>query len=107
MLAAAAARRLILLDGFATGVAALVACRLRPAVRDYLIAGHRSSEPAHDRVLTELGLEPLLDLRLRLGEGSGAALALPLVRLAARLHRDMGRFDESGVDRTGSSAPNS
>jgi nicotinate-nucleotide--dimethylbenzimidazole phosphoribosyltransferase len=102
MLAAAAARRLILLDGFATGVAALVACRLRPAVRDYLVAGHRSSEPAHDHVLTELGLEPLLDLRLRLGEGSGAALALPLVGLAACLHRDMGRFDESGVDRAAS-----
>ncbi len=99
MLAAAAARRLILLDGFATGVAALVACRLQPALRDYLIAGHRSSEPAHAHVLTELGLEPLLDLRLRLGEGSGAALALPLLGLAARLHSEMGRFDETGVER--------
>jgi len=99
MLAAAGARRLILLDGFATGVAALVACRLQPAVRDYLIAGHRSAEPAHAHVLTELGLEPLLDLRLRLGEGSGAAMALPLIRLAARLHAEMGRFDETGVER--------
>lgn len=99
MVAAAAARRLIVLDGFATGVAALVACRLRPAIRDYLVAGHRSAEPAHDHVLTELGLEPLLDLRLRLGEASGAALALPLIGLAARLHREMGRFDSSGVDR--------
>jgi nicotinate-nucleotide--dimethylbenzimidazole phosphoribosyltransferase len=99
MLAAAAARRLILLDGFATGVAALVACRLQPALRDYLIAGHRSAEPAHAHVLTELGLEPLLDLRLRLGEGSGAALALPLIGLAARLHAEMGRFDETGVER--------
>jgi nicotinate-nucleotide--dimethylbenzimidazole phosphoribosyltransferase len=99
MLAGAASRRLILLDGFATGVAALVACRLQPAVRDYLIAGHRSAEPAHARVLTELGLEPLLDLRLRLGEGSGAALALPLLGLAARLHAEMGRFDETGVER--------
>jgi nicotinate-nucleotide--dimethylbenzimidazole phosphoribosyltransferase len=99
MLAAAASRRLILLDGFATGVAALVACRLQPAVRDYLIAGHRSAEPAHAHVLTELGLEPLLDLRLRLGEGSGAALALPLIGLAARLHAEMGRFDETGIER--------
>jgi nicotinate-nucleotide--dimethylbenzimidazole phosphoribosyltransferase len=99
MVAAAAARRLILLDGFATGVAALVACRLQPALRDYLIAGHRSAEPAHAHVLTELGLEPLLDLRLRLGEGSGAALALPLIGLAARLHAEMGRFDETGVER--------
>lgn len=99
MLAAAAARRLILLDGFAAGVAALVACRLQPALRDYLVAGHLSAEPAHGRVLTELGLEPLLDLRLRLGEGSGAALALPLIGLAARLHAEMRRFDESGVER--------
>jgi nicotinate-nucleotide--dimethylbenzimidazole phosphoribosyltransferase len=99
LLAAAAARRPILLDGFATGVAALAACRLQPALRDYLIAGHRSAEPAHNRVLTELGLEPLLDLRLRLGEGSGAALALPLIGLAARLHTEMRRLDEAGVDR--------
>lgn len=99
LLAAAAARRPILLDGFATGVAALAACRLQPALRDYLIAGHRSAEPAHNHVLTELGLEPLLDLRLRLGEASGAALALPLIGLAARLHAEMRRFDEAGVDR--------
>jgi nicotinate-nucleotide--dimethylbenzimidazole phosphoribosyltransferase len=100
LLAAAAARRPVLLDGFATGVAALTACRLQPALRDYLIAGHRSAEPAHNHVLTELGLEPLLDLRLRLGEASGAALALPLIGLAARLHTEMRRFDEAGVDRT-------
>ena len=99
ILACAARRRVVLLDGFTTGVAALVACRLQPAVRDYLVAGHRSAEPAHAIVLTELGLEPLLDLRMRLGEGSGAGLALPLLRLGARLHRDMGRFDEAGVDR--------
>jgi len=99
MLAAAAARRPILLDGFATGVAALAACRLQPAVRDYLLAGHRSAEPAHDRVLTELGLEPLLDLRLRLGEGSGAALAVPLISLSARLHAEMQRFEQAAVDR--------
>jgi len=99
MLAAAAARRPILLDGFAAGVAALATCRLQPAVRDYLLAGHRSAEPAHAHVLTELGLEPLLDLRLRLGEGSGAALAVPLISLAARLHARMQRFDEAAVDR--------
>jgi nicotinate-nucleotide--dimethylbenzimidazole phosphoribosyltransferase len=99
MLAAAAKRRLILLDGFAVGVAALAACRLEPALRDYLIAGHRSAEPAHARVLTELGLEPLLDLRLRLGEASGAALAVPLIGLVARVHAEMSRFDEAGVSR--------
>ena len=101
ILAAAAMRRLILLDGFATGVAALAATRLQPAVRDYLVAGHRSAEPAHNEVLTELGLEPLLDLRLRLGEASGAALSLPLVQLAAQLHTNMRRFDETGVESAG------
>ncbi len=98
MLAAAGRRRPIVLDGFAAGVAALLACRLVPALRDYLIAGHRSAEPAHQHVLTELGLEPLLDLRLRLGEASGAALAVPLIVLAARVHSEMRRFDEAGVD---------
>jgi nicotinate-nucleotide--dimethylbenzimidazole phosphoribosyltransferase len=97
--ALAEARRIVLLDGFAAGVAALVAARLTPAVRDHLVAGHRSAEPAHGAVLRELGLEPLLDLRLRLGEASGAALALPLLGLAAGLHRQMRRFDEAGVER--------
>lgn len=99
LLGAAAARRPVLLDGFATGVVALAAYRTVPALRDYLIAGHRSAEPAHARVLVELGLEPLLDLRLRLGEASGAALALPLVGLAGRLHAEMARFDEANVER--------
>jgi nicotinate-nucleotide--dimethylbenzimidazole phosphoribosyltransferase len=100
LLAAANARRPVLLDGFATAVAALAACRLEPALRDYLIAGHHSAEPAHGHVLTELGLEPLLDLRLRLGEASGGALALPLIGLAARLHSEMRRFDEATVERS-------
>jgi nicotinate-nucleotide--dimethylbenzimidazole phosphoribosyltransferase len=98
MLAAARNRTPILLDGFAVGVAALAANRQEPALRDYLIAGHRSAEPAHQYVLTELGLEPLLDLRLRLGEASGAALALPLIGLAATVHAQMGTFADSGVD---------
>jgi nicotinate-nucleotide--dimethylbenzimidazole phosphoribosyltransferase len=106
LLAAAQARRPVVLDGLATSVAALVATRLEPAVRDYLIAGHRGSEPAHQLVLAELGLEPLLDLRLRLGEASGAALALPLIGLAARLHAEMHRFDDAGVDRAPQPAGN-
>ncbi len=101
LLGAADARRPVVLDGFATAVAALVACRLEAALRDYLIAGHRSAEPAHGHVLTELGLEPLLDLRLRLGEASGGALALPLITLAARLHSEMRRFDETAVESSG------
>ena len=97
MLGAASQRRMILLDGYAVGVAALCACRLEPALRDYLFAGHLSAEPAHSHVLTELGLEPLLDLRLRLGEASGAALAVPLIGLIAQLHHQMSRFDDAGV----------
>jgi nicotinate-nucleotide--dimethylbenzimidazole phosphoribosyltransferase len=100
LLAAASHRRPVILDGFAVGVAALTAYRIQPMIRDYLIAGHRSAEPAHTHVLTELGLEPVLDLRLRLGEASGAALALPLITLAAKLHHNMRRFDQAGVDRS-------
>ena len=99
LLAAAAARCPVVLDGFATAVVAVSVCRLVPAVRDYLIAGHRSAEPAHQQALAELGLEPLLDLRLRLGEASGAALAVPVIGLTARLHHEMQRFDEADVER--------
>ncbi len=99
MLAAAADRTPVLLDGFAVGVVALAATRHRPTLRDYLFAGHRSAEPAHARVLTELGLEPLLDLRMRLGEASGAALALPLIGLAGAVHAGTASFDDAGVDR--------
>jgi nicotinate-nucleotide--dimethylbenzimidazole phosphoribosyltransferase len=89
----------VVLDGYATGVAALAAVGLEPTAAEVLIAGHRSAEPGHDVVLAELGLEPLLDLRLRLGEASGALLALPIVAAAGALHRDMATFEEAGVDR--------
>ena len=89
----------VILDGYAVGAAALAATRIAPAVGEALIASHRSAEPGHDLVLTELGLEPLLDLRLRLGEASGALLALPIIEAAGALHREMGTFDESHVDR--------
>jgi nicotinate-nucleotide--dimethylbenzimidazole phosphoribosyltransferase len=94
----ASARRLpALLDGFITGAAALVAARLCPAVSGSLIAATRSPEPGHALVLRALGLEPLLDLRLRLGEGTGAALALPLLRAAVAVLTDMATFDGAGV----------
>jgi nicotinate-nucleotide--dimethylbenzimidazole phosphoribosyltransferase len=99
MLAAASDRVPVLLDGFAVGVVALAATRHRPTLRDYLFAGHRSAEPAHAAVLTELGLEPLLDLRLRLGEASGAALSLGLIGLVGAVHAEMASFDAAGVDR--------
>jgi nicotinate-nucleotide--dimethylbenzimidazole phosphoribosyltransferase len=96
---AAAGRGLpVILDGYAVGTAALAAVQIDPAVAEVLIAGHRSAEPGHAVVLAELGLEPLLDLRLRLGEASGAVLALPLIEAAGALHRRMGTFAEAGVD---------
>ena len=103
--AAAEAVRLrlpVVLDGYAATVAALAAVRLDAAVIEVLIAGHRSAEPGHGLALDELGLEPLLDLRLRLGEASGALIALPLIEAAGALHRGMATFEESGVARDAS-----
>jgi nicotinate-nucleotide--dimethylbenzimidazole phosphoribosyltransferase len=91
----------VVLDGYAVSAAALAAVRLDRTVRETLFASHCSAEPGHALVLTELGLEPLLDLRLRLGEASGALLALPLIAAAGALHREMGTFEESGVERAG------
>jgi nicotinate-nucleotide--dimethylbenzimidazole phosphoribosyltransferase len=82
---------LVVLDGLATGVAALVAISLVPAVAQFLVAGQRSREPGHSRVLDALGLEPLIDLRLRAGEGVGAALAVSMLRTALALRRDTAR----------------
>jgi nicotinate-nucleotide--dimethylbenzimidazole phosphoribosyltransferase len=95
--AAAAQRLLIVLDGFISTVAGLIAARLEPNVRGYLVAGHRSVEVGHRRILEALDLVPLLDLGMRLGEGSGAALALNLVGCAADIMRDMATFDSAGV----------
>ena len=89
----------VILDGFATTTAALAAVGLAPEAADVLVASHRSAEPGHDLVLSELGLEPLLDLRLRLGEASGALVALPVIEAAGRLHREMATFEEAGVAR--------
>jgi nicotinate-nucleotide--dimethylbenzimidazole phosphoribosyltransferase len=89
----------VVLDGYAVAVAALAAVRIDPAVSETLIAGHRSAEPGHALVLGELGLEPLLDLRLRLGEASGALLALPILAAAGALHSEMATFEEAGVER--------
>ena len=99
MIGGAAARVPIVLDGLIVGAAALLAITLSPAVRPYLIASHRSVEPGHRVVLELLELQPLMDLGLRLGEGSGAAVALHLIRLACRLPREMATFDEAGVSR--------
>ena len=100
-LGCAANRTAVLLDGFITSAAALAAARIEPAVVDVLIASHRSPEPGHAFVLHALGLEPLLDLDLRLGEGSGAALALPLLRAALAILEEMATFDDAGVTDSG------
>ena len=93
-LGAASWRVPVLLDGYISTAAALVAAKLDPAVREYFIASHRSGEPGHNLALQWLALEPLLDLGLRLGEGSGAALAIPIVRAAAATLRLMATFDD-------------
>ncbi len=97
VLGAAAARVPVLLDGVIAGSAALVAAALCPPALEYAMAGHTSAEPGHGIALRHLGLRPLLRLDLRLGEGTGALLALPLVAAAARALRDVATFDSAGV----------
>lgn len=97
MLGAAAARRPLLLDGFISGAAALIAYKLCPAARDYFIASHVSAERGHAAVLQFLGLKPVLDLGMRLGEGTGAALAMMIVEAAARCLAEMATFSEAEV----------
>lgn len=104
VLAAAADNRVIVVDGFITGAAVLVAARLQPAVLQRCVFAHRSAERAHERMLTVLGAVPLLDLGLRLGEGSGAALAFPLLQSACRILAEMASFASAGVSQaTGAS----
>jgi len=97
MLGAAAQGVPVLLDGFITGAAALVGVQLAPRLRDYLIAAHVSVERGHHVALAQLGLQPLLDLQMRLGEGTGAALAMPIVVAACNILNEMATFAEAGV----------
>lgn len=97
ILAGAAQRTPVLIDGFISGAAALVACRLAPKAKGYLIASHQSVEKGHAHVLKHLELEPLLNLRLRLGEGTGAALAMPIVEAACKILDEMATFAQAGV----------
>ena len=87
----------VMLDGYISTAAALAAVAMEPAVADWMLASHRSAEAGHRIALEKLNLEPLLDLRLRLGEGTGAALTLPIVRAALALHAKMATFGEAGV----------
>ena len=97
ILAAASRRWPVVLDGLASGASALLACRLAPQARDHLMASHLSTEPGHRAAREHLGLTPLLDLKMRLGEGTGAALGLFLLEAACRLHREMATFASAGV----------
>lgn len=87
----------VLVDGFIVSAAALIAVNQQPGVRDWLLFGHRSAEPGHNAVLEALDASPLLDLGMRLGEGSGAAVAVPLLRSACALHNQMASFADAGV----------
>jgi nicotinate-nucleotide--dimethylbenzimidazole phosphoribosyltransferase len=97
LLGAAAARRPLLLDGLIATAGALVAVRLVPAAKDFLIAAHRSVEPGHQIMLDHLGLSPLLRFNMRLGEGTGAALGLGLLEAGLKIYTEMATFAEAGV----------
>jgi nicotinate-nucleotide--dimethylbenzimidazole phosphoribosyltransferase len=87
----------MVVDGFITTASALVAVRLNPAVREWMLFGHQSAEYGHQRLLQELNANPLLKLNLRLGEGSGAGAALGIIKLACSLHNNMATFAEAAV----------
>lgn len=97
IMAAASHRIPIVVDGFISGAAALVAVKLNPLIGSYLFAGHASVERGHRLILDHLGLSPLLDLKLRLGEGTGAVLAMGLIDAAIHTHNEMATFEEAGV----------
>lgn len=98
VIVAGAARRIpVVLDGFIAGAAALVAVTLKPEVRHFLLASHCSAEPGHRVILEHLRLRPYLDLEMRLGEGTGAALAFTLIRAAVRIYTEMATFKSAGV----------
>jgi nicotinate-nucleotide--dimethylbenzimidazole phosphoribosyltransferase len=97
ILGAARLRRVVVLDGFISCSAALVARALVPASMDYVVFSHRSAERGHRRMLEFLGAKPLLDLDMRLGEGTGAALGIDIVTAAVKLYREMATFDSAGV----------
>lgn len=101
VLGAAAVRVPVVCDGFIATAGALIACRLAPRAADYLFVSHRSQEVGHETMIELLGLKPLLDLSMRLGEGTGAALAMHLVEASARVLRDIKTFAEAGVTDTG------
>lgn len=97
ILSAAANHRPVVIDGFISTAAAIIAATLAPRVKDYLVAAHTSQELGHRRMMDWLGLTPLLDLQMRLGEGTGAVLAMSLVEAACKILNEMATFGEAGV----------
>ncbi len=97
-IAAAQQKTPVLVDGFICTAAALLAVTINPSVRAWFMFAHQSAEPAHQKALSNLEATPLLDLQMRLGEGSGAALAATIIQQALSLHANMATFDAAGVD---------
>jgi nicotinate-nucleotide--dimethylbenzimidazole phosphoribosyltransferase len=87
----------VVVDGFISSAGALVACRLKPEVDDYLFFSHMSAEAGHETFFDKFGARPLLDLGLRLGEGTGAALAMTLIEAAIKIYNQMATFSSAGV----------
>lgn len=97
ILAAASKKTAVVLDGVISTAAGLAACAIRPDIKGFLIAGHRSVEPAQKSALTAMGLEPLMDFNMRLGEGTGAAVAMDIVEAACKIMTQMASFEGAGV----------
>jgi nicotinate-nucleotide--dimethylbenzimidazole phosphoribosyltransferase len=97
MLGAASHGIVVIVDGFISTAAAAIACAIEPLVQSYLFAGHQSEEPGHRALLEFIGLEPILKLQMRLGEGTGAVLAMPIIESALCLYNEMATFDSAGV----------
>jgi len=101
VLGAAANGLMVIVDGFISSAAALVACLVAPTVRDYMFLGHRSAEPGHAAVAQAIGLRPVLSLDMRLGEGTGAVLAATVIDAALKLYHEMATFGDAGVSDAG------
>jgi nicotinate-nucleotide--dimethylbenzimidazole phosphoribosyltransferase len=97
MLGAAARRIPVIMDGFISSAAAAVAVAIEPRVKGFLFASHWSTEPGHDALLKFVGVEPFLQLDMRLGEGTGAALAMPILEASVKLLKEMATFSSAGV----------
>ena len=101
ILGAAASRVPVVIDGFISGAGAMIARALAPRSVDFVLASHLSEEPGHKIMLTWLGVRPMLQMNMRLGEGTGAALSFTLIDAALKIAREMATFDQAGVSDTG------